>query len=517
MKTKLIFYVLTLSLLSFSPLGVDLVFAAQGGSSSVKSFFDSAAKGGSGSAPANKVPEPAPAPQKGDVKAAESPTPSASAVNEITSFEPAAKIVVGDIKQTQDNHGRVYENVSVTMPEEMPGFEIRISKIFMNGMDAASYEGNFGDTTKIEKVSLQGIKLLAGETPLGDLEEILIEGLTVPYRDILKAFQDSKNKPDNSELSSTILPLLYKYSSRLIQINKLQFDTGSATLSLEQMEGKECSATSSGPMFIKNLQVTSDGKSVLSLEKIGYEGINLPEIKGVSQLFAIMADPLGALDKLAIRGLSLDALQADIPGLMPVALSKITCDLLVENKTLTVSNKIDGLGLALSKLQDTESLAILVEAAGKKDVLLNMDLSANYDAQQVATFKATLSEKERGNISLDVSYAQVEGTSGVIRSAELKADNKGIIDLLLAMYAINEDEEGSLDELLEDFLESLEDLPKDAIDKVTELVQKGGLFRLTLRPAEPIKIDDIEKLLEENPAALGYEIDYKAPATPIAQ
>ena len=557
MKLRLLCCILVLTLLSLSVPFTDQALAAQSGSATVKSFFDSASKDGSGTKSPTETPEAKATPPKNDVKTdnkAEAITPPPSTVAETTAtapgsaviqrakeelalLAPTAQVVAGKITASPENRSIVYEDVSVTMPEEMPDFVFRINKVIVDGMDAASYQGTPGDATQIEKLSLQGIKLLAGETPMAELDEYFVEGLSVPYRDLLKALLENKNTPEASQNSpSKLLPILSNSTARLAQANKFKMDIGVAQASIDQIESKDFSLASSGPMAIHKILVSSEGKQIFSLDKFGHEGVVLPELfKQISQaqnqdeanqkIFAIMGDPIGSLNKLAIKGFHLNKLQADIPGYMPITLSQFISDLLIENNTVTFTNKIQDLALALSKLEDTEDLAMLHEASGAKDILLNMDFSANYNAQKIATIKASLSEKEKGNLTLEATYAQVEDSSGAIHTAEFKAINNGIIDLLLSVTAILSSEEGSYKELLPTIVEQIQATKEEitepglaeGVDKAAQFVQNGGTFRFTLRPKEPIDLDDIDTILEENPAALGYEIEYTPLATPIAR
>ena len=500
MKLRLLCCILALSFLSLPVLITDRAFAAQSGSSSPEDAVIQRAK------------------------------------EELALLAPAAEVVAGKITASPENRDIVYEDVSVTMPKEIPGFVIRISKVAVGGMDAASYEGTPGDTTQIGKFSLQGIKLLVGGMAMAELDEYVIEGLSVPYRDLLKELR--KNKPEGSKDSpSRLLAVLSNSTARLAQANKFKMDLGIAQASIDRIENKDISLASSGPMSIHKIQISSEGKQLFSLEQLGYAGIVLPELfKQISQaqdqdeasqkLFAIMGDALGSLDKLAVKGLYIDKLQADIPGYAPVTLSKFTSTMLIENNTATFTNKIQDFGFALSKLKDPGNLAMLHEAAGAKDILLNMDVSGTYNAQKIATIKAFLTEKERGNLSFEATYAQGEDSSGSLHSAEFKAVNNGIIDLLLSVAAILSDEDDSYKEdylpaILEQIQETKEDITDpgllEGVEKVTQFVQNGGTFRIALRPKEPINLNDIDTIMEENPAALGYEIEYTPPSTPISR
>ena len=546
MKLRLLCSILALSLLSLSVPLADQAVAAQGGSSTVKSFFDSANKGKE--APPKEAPKPE-TPPKAEVKA-ETPAPEAPAAPapaadnavaqraaaELALFSPLAEIAAENIQTTPDTRSLVYENVSITVPD-LPDFAFRISKIAFDGMDAASFDGKPGDMTQVEKFSMLGIKLLSGETPMAEMEDYTIEGMNFAYRDILKALQENKNNPEGAKgISASLLPLLSQTTVRLAQMNNLRTDLGIVQASIERIEGANASSLSSGPIFMHNIKVSFQGMQVFSLAKFGYTQITLPEnFKEVSQtqdpeliqqkMGEVMMDPFGTLDKLAIKGLLLDKLEANVPGTMPVALSQFVCDLLVENKAVSLTGKIQDLALAMSKFQDPGGLGILLEAVGNQDLLLSMDVAATCTAEMVVSLKTSLSEQAKGSLSLDAVYAQAAGSTGLIRSAELKADNKGILDLVLGAVALSMEAEGSYKDFLPGVVGGIQSAkamftdPKlaEAVDGAAQLIQNGGTFRFALNPTEPIDIDQLGGLIGQNPAPLGHEVSYTAPATPIAR
>ena len=541
MKLKLFCCILAMSFLSFSTPVVDQASAAQE-NATIKSYFDTAkgsggAKSGESPKTADKPITEAPAPTTNADTGASGDGPIQRAQESLALLAPVAKVAAGNITTDANTRSVAYENVSITMPDEAPDFEIRISKITVGGMDAASYDGNPGDMTSIEKVAFQEIKLLSGETQMAVLDEYLIEELSIPYRDTLNTLRESKGTSEWTESDAFKLAQQWNnFKINLIQANKFQMDVGIAQASLDRIESRDVSAMSAGQSFVQNIVVTFQGQQVFSLDKFGYAGVVMPEILNqISQMqnpseieqkmFSIMGDPLGSLNKLAIQELYLDNLQINAPGTIPVTLGKFTCDLLIKDNTASLTSKTQELSLPLSKLEDPSDFAILIEAAGNQDLLLDMNLSAKYDAQQKITVNSSFSEKKKGSISVDTAYAMVDGTSGAIHSAELKADNKGIIDLLLGAFALSEETEGSYNDFLQGVVAIIqsgkEALPEpglaDGVEKAAQLIEKGGTFRFALTPSSPINVDDIGSILGTNPSALGYVFEYAAPATPLTR
>jgi hypothetical protein len=447
----------------------------------------------------------------------------------LSQLAPSIEVTMDDIHADLDTRSILCENVSVTMPKN-PEMTIRISKILINGIDAATYGGSAGDLTEIEKVSFQGIKVTMGETPAAELNEYSVEGLSIAYRDFLKALREAKSQNTEEPLRA-MAPAQNIFKAKLILADTFKADAGGMKIGIESLSIKDIGPAGCGPASLRNIQVTLQEQPIYSLGEFGWAGITLPEIftrisrnpeQADTILQELMGDPLAALDKLAVDGLSWINMRNNFPQTIPVALAKFVCALRVENKTASLTGDLSELSLALSQLQGEHGFTMLSEAAGGQDILLNVTISATVDSERKITFTSSVQEKQKGNISLGTVFALPPDSAEMLHECEFKAEDNGIVDLLLGAGATISKVEGDYAQFLQSTVADVQGAREaftdpgltDGIDKVAKLIQDGGTFSFALRPENPVDLNSLGELMGSNPAALGYSFTYAAPAAP---
>ena len=458
---------------------------------------------------------------------------------EMALMAPMMDCQAGSIKADLGNRGVIMENVVMSM-QAAPDMELRIAKITSSGMDVPSYEGKPGDRTDIESMVYEGIQIYMEGEKLADLAEYRIEGMSMAYRDLLQAMRDNQSlSPEQFTLK--VAPYMSGYTAKKVSASGLKISQYEMVASIDSMEARDLSLGAYGPAVVNNFKISERGREIFSLAKSGYASMELPKayqdmVMNPEQMFQVMfmlmEDPLRNLSPMSVKGFYLENLKVTPEG-QPLVLDRISGDFAIKDGSLTLTSDMKGLSLSQALLKSERSMRILAEAAGGKDLLFdgvfNMDMAVAANNERKTTLHSTLSDKNQGNASLDMAFTELMHpdygyySDMLLHSLDLKVDDNGLVDVLLAFYATTEFgyyTEG-YDSIRQEFLESLAylnaEIPPalhDGLAKFVQLVKNGGKFRFAMNPAEPVDMDDVEDILRENPAALGCTFEYSAPSTP---
>lgn len=460
---------------------------------------------------------------------------------EMALMAPMMDFQAGDIKADLGNRAVIMENVVMSL-KTMPDVELRFAKVTSSGMDVPSYEGKPGDRTEVESVVYEGIQVFMYGEKVADLAEYRVEGMSLAYRDLLQAMRDNQSLPAE-QFTLKVAPYMVGYTAKKISARNLNISQYDLTATIDSMEASDLALGAYGPAVVNNFKMREGAKEFFSLDKFGYAAMELPKSYQdmalnpnpdlmLNFMFKMMEDPLNNLSPLNVKGFYLENLKVT-PEAQPFTLARLSGDVAIKDGNLTLTSDMKGLSFTQALMKSERSLRILGEAAGGKDLLFdgvyNMSMSVAAGGERKTSLHSTLSDPNQGNASLDMGFTEIKHpdygfyADSLLHSLDLKVEDRGLVDVLLAFYATTEFGYYMEDykSVRQEFLDSLgylnaevPPLMQDGLGKFVQLVQNGGKFRFAMSPAEPVDMDEIEDILLENPDSLGCTFEYSAPATP---
>jgi hypothetical protein len=257
-------------------------------------------------------------------------------------------------------------------------------------------------------------------------------------------------------------------------------------------------------------------------------------------------DPLAVLSPFEVKGFYLDNLYIDAGA--PLTLKKYTGDFRLVDGAMTIKSGMQDLSITRALLAQNYELRQLSQAI-KQDLLLsgdfNMRMIPNGELFDV-DMQTGLKENALGGFSLDMGVIASKNVlfddddyyyyddeeerepakkTELLKHMEMSVEDNGIIDMILICYnAVSYNPEG-LDGLYRQLFASLDESyaqaetekEREAIAQTRKLLQDGGKLTLSLKPAQPIDMNQVKDIITASPDSLGYKLDYTPPAVPKAR
>ncbi|MDR2892195.1 MAG: hypothetical protein LBV80_03800 [Deltaproteobacteria bacterium] len=456
------------------------------------------------------------------------------AMEEMALIKPYMNMEAEAITANLDKREITFSKVRIGIPN-VPEIEVLIDSIVETGIDAASYAGNYGDLTSIDVLSVNGVKILMQGQTLATIDEYVYEGFRINCRDILKLLRENQATAPE-ELAAKLLPLYATYSLDHALLKNMQLDVEGVKAGIASIEAKDITMTSGGPWNMSDMQISFLNQKVFSMEKMGGEGILLPQFladlladpegylqKNPEIINQASSDPLSVLAPMQIKGFYIDNLMINVAS--PLTLKKLAGDLDISQTGLVFKSSLEDLVISRSLLAMHPDLAAMAEAV-TADLHLNgvFDFSLGNQADPVdITMRAGLNESSLGgldaNIAMDtpkdVLYSGGSDPARQrLKSFEFSAENKGIIDFIVACYAAVEFQDpdqiyGSLLDTLYAGLETAENkIQQDAFNAAIKLVEEGGTLKLSVKPATPISLKELSQSGGDAFESLGGSVSY---------
>ncbi|MDR1124648.1 MAG: hypothetical protein LBM64_01090 [Deltaproteobacteria bacterium] len=476
---------------------------------------------------------------------------------ELALLQPLMTVTADNIKAELGDTAVIYENLSITM-RELPGFAIKVDKVVMSGMDIPSYEGTPGDLTDIRSITYSGAKIFMEGQQVGALDSYVLEKVRLPYRDLVQAMKANQGLP-GEDFALKMMPYFTGYTAEAATAGGFTFNYMFVQAGIEKMEARDIKLGSYGPSSISKIQVSAMGSKVFSLDKLGCEGMTFPQFfidfmadpenyldNNPDMEDRLENDPLAALSPFEIKDFYLDNLYIDAGA--PLTLKKYTGDFRLVDGAVTIKSGMQDLSITRALLAQNYELRQLSQAI-KQDLLLsgdcNMRMIPNGELFDV-DMQTGLKENALGGFSLDMGviasknvlfddddyyYYDNEEERGpakkteLLKHMEMSVEDNGIIDMILICYNAVSYNPAGLDGLYRQLFASLDESyaqaetekEREAIAQTRKLLRDGGKLTLSLKPAQPVDMNQVKDIITASPDSLGYKLDYTPPAVPKAR
>ena len=510
---------------------------------------------------AKKTP-PAPAESKASetAQSSQEPSPSSAASADAESAKenrtaialltPICDATAATVTAQPGDRSITYTDVRLAYEEE--GIVFVIDTLVLTGIDQNSYDGSPGELTTVDKVAFSGCRLLMEEQPLAVLEDYTIEGYALKYRDLLQILQGSK-EAEKEQIMLKMAPILNAFKADKVYGKNLTANVAILTASIASFEARDISMASYGPSVLNNLQVSLMGSNVFSLGKMGCNSVKLPPIlvnimddpegflaknQDLMQKFA--QDPLSVLSPFEIKEFYFEDMAVTAGA--PFALKKFSNDIIIQNGELQIKSIVEDLLVKRDVLAAVPNFAPVMG-------ILRSDLQCNALVDLILRIKQgradiSVDTKLRENalggfalaLGLDLPLSGMEdvlplaapesGSSSDdseinrIKHFDLSVENNGFIDFLIACYTAYDSESEGYEAMRKEIIDSIDAIlpsaagkfQKAALEALSNLLKQGGTLKASLKPSQPVNIDELPMADDQKLEQMGLNISYTPPA-----